>query len=127
MENDLDDGEIGEVTVIPETARPSEIYPTVDDLEMAFGSAPRNADETMPATFDMHVDDDVFAEDIPADVGVSTIPQSWAHEMQPSLLGRIVGSIGDRPEIVAPADDAPPNLSGMPHEARSTTPVPSNG
>lgn len=127
VENDLDDGEIGEVTVIPETARMSEIYPTVDDLEMAFGSAPRNADETMPATFDMDVDDDVFAEDIPADVGVSTIPQSWAHEMQPSLLGQIVGSIGDRPEIVAPADDAPPNMSGMPHEARSTTPVPSNG
>lgn len=127
VENDLDDGEIGEVTVIPETARMSEIYPTVDDLEMAFGSAPRNADETMPATFDMDVDDDVFAEDIPADVGVSTIPQSWAHQMQPSLLGRARASIEDQPDIVVPAADAASIPSGVPREARSTTPVPFNG
>ena len=71
-----------------ETMPSAEFYPTVDDLEMAFGSAPINADETMPATLEMDMDEDAFAEPVPAHLDGSTIPQSWSHVIEPSLFSR---------------------------------------
>lgn len=107
-------------------ASAAEIFPTVDDLEMAFGSAPLRADETMPATFDIDMDEDVFAQPIPADVGGSTIPQSWADEMEPSLLGQQKVFERAEPETEALQDEGVASNEPI-REARAATPAPSEG